>query len=95
MVQLEAVLLLVKVAVAGLVIVSLLVFVVFPLFRALAADPGNPDLPGRTALKEVEEELEIPTSKQEGITPEQILKLARRNPHRTTQLVRSWIHEKK
>lgn len=87
-------LLLVKLLFAGIGVVALIVFVVFPLWRALRVKPDESLLMRTFELPEEEEEVQIP---EDGKKPDRnaMLAEARGKPVVTAQLVKRWLREKK
>ena len=95
----DAIILVLKIAI-GLTVFFVLIFVVVrPLIssfteaqRGLDHDPYHRTIRRQTIE---EEELEIPTSREENLTAEHIIKMAKDDTTKTTIVVRNWIQEKK
>ncbi|MCP4754677.1 MAG: hypothetical protein GY866_27670 [Proteobacteria bacterium] len=94
----DTILFLLKFLIVGVVLFALLFIVLPPLFKSLTEKPRELRRSGplpRVKVEE-EEELEIPTSSlSEDVSKEKIIKIARQDPLKTTQLVRNWLREKK
>lgn len=94
---------LLKVAFVVLILVSLLFGVVVPLYRGFSKQSRQRSIEspvGHRAVKSLnmfdEDEVEIPTAgESQGDHNREIVKMAREDPMRTTQLIRNWIREKK
>jgi len=86
--------------VIGLTVFFVILFVVVrPILSSLAEAQHRSErtpLHRRLPSQRLEdEELEIPTSREEDMSAENIIKIARDNPTKTTVVVRNWIHDKK
>ena len=95
----DAIILVLKVAI-GLTVFFVLIFVVVrPLINSLSNVQHRLDQdPYRRTIRRQpieEEELEIPTSREENMSPENIIKMAKDDPTRPTVVVRNWIQNKK
>ena len=95
----DSVLFIVKVGIAGMVFLGVIFFVLKPLMKNLSEGFKTTDIPSMPSRRRFEnredEELEIPTSESKGATNESIIKMARSDPLKTTQLVRNWLRDKK
>jgi flagellar biosynthesis/type III secretory pathway M-ring protein FliF/YscJ len=94
--NLDTIIWLVKAVVVGLVILSVFIFVLCPLLRSQSLASRNERSPTRNERRQLEEEeLEIPTAGPQGLSHQQIVKLARNDPQKTALMVRNWLQEKK
>jgi flagellar biosynthesis/type III secretory pathway M-ring protein FliF/YscJ len=95
----DAIILILKIVI-GLTVFFVIIFVVVrPIIssftetqRQLDQDPYHRAI-RRQAIEE--EELEIPTSREDNMTAENIIKIAKEDATKTTVVVRNWIQDKK
>jgi Na+-transporting methylmalonyl-CoA/oxaloacetate decarboxylase gamma subunit len=90
----DSLLLLVKLLFAGMGVVALILFVIYPLWRVLRVKPDDSLLMRTFELPEEEDEVQIP---EDGKKPDRNVMLAeaRGRPVVTAQLVKQWLREKK